>query len=100
MAVCQTVTVESATPDESTVEILTVSPSSPRPGVIVVAVEVRNRIVSGDGETLSPTLAISLNGGSDNTVPVESLSPGSQTAVSVELTNTPTGEVEVCAGVR
>lgn len=97
MATCTTVTVAEPEPDESTVVVDNVAARSPAPNQIVADVTLTNRITSGSGQQLSPAASITLNGGSEDFTDTVTLGPGESSTITVEFTDTPTGQVEVCA---
>lgn len=94
---CQTVNVQSA-PDESTASASIDSLSSPRPNEIVVDYTVSNTITSGNGETLSVPVSVTVDGAPLPTQSV-TVAPGGSQSDSVTATDAPAGQVTVCVEV-
>jgi hypothetical protein len=72
---------------------------SPEPGVVVAEATVTNTITAGDGESLTPTVEATLNGGSSVSETV-TIPAGGEATIEFEFTGAPEGEqAEVCVGV-
>jgi len=96
---CSTIQVQDE-PDESTLIIGDVSTTSPTPGVVVVEYLAINQITSGDGETITRDVVLTVDGSEVNRQS-ETVSPSQDTTQSVELTGlTPGSTVEVCVTVE
>ena len=96
MPACETITVDPEVEDVSVVEIRNVNFTSPNPESVQVRFSLVNVVESGQGETLSASVPITINGGSKSTVS-ETLGPG-ESAQFEESYPAPAGEVRVCVG--
>lgn len=84
--------------DNSTASVA-INNITPSPNEITGQYTVSNTIASGDGEILSPTVAITVNGDEVKTQEFV-LRPGELINANLSISDPPSGEVEVCVGVR
>lgn len=95
---CKTVTVEEAVNDTSDLYVRSINLSSNNPNEITVDITTKNEIIEGDGEHLSGTVHIELDGSEVETYTVD-LSPGATSSKTIQLNDVASGEREVCATV-
>ena len=82
-------------PDESELDVELSEVSSPEPGVVEIVWFVENQITSGDGESLSDSVSIEVDGGVYETVSV-SVSAGDIETFTTVIEGVAEGEREVC----
>lgn len=94
---CETVTVPEKDESEVVIQNVAFNPTDPR--TVNATIEVKNDIISGDGVSISPTLEITADGDEVVNEELSSIDPGLEQTFEVELTNLPTGSVEMCANL-
>lgn len=92
---CETVTVPEAVESEVVILNTAFNPTGPR--TVNAIVEITNNIISGGGESISRTLEITVNGDQVLNNQLTPIAPGVTQTFETELTNLPTGTVEMCA---
>lgn len=109
MASCGTLTVveESSTDDGSgessdvsQLNLQSVDRSSEVPNEITVNYTVQNQITSGDGQSLTATVDIELDGSKVEEDYLGQIAPGETPSGTVALTGVDSGDHEVCVSVR
>lgn len=94
---CETITIPESDGSELVILDTAFVPKAPR--TIDVAVELTNNIISGDGESISRTLEITANGEQVVNEQLAPIQPGITQTFEAELSNLPTGTVEMCANL-
>lgn len=96
---CKNVNVEEPTPDTSTTNLNLGSFASPSPNEVVVNYGVSNNVTSGNGESLSPTVVVSIDGTlvNDKTY---NLSPGQSVSENLTITDVNAGSRQICVEVQ
>lgn len=94
---CQTVTVTAE--DESELEITAVRVDELQPGTIEVETTIFNSIISGDGQTLTPRLKVTVGGSEEFNATLSRDVAANETYTHVvEIRNLqPANNIEVCA---
>lgn len=84
----------------SEAEVTSITATSTAPATIEAEAVVTNTATAGVGNTLSPTVEISINGGAAVASETVTIKPGESATVAAEFADTPTGsEIQVCGEV-
>lgn len=93
---CQTVTITAT--NRSRLNITNVSAVEIDPGVVEVGTAITNSVISGDGQTLTPTLEITVGGERVFNSSLQSIPPNGTINHMTEIQNVqPANNVEVCS---
>jgi len=84
----------------SEAEVTSITATSTAPATIEAEAVVTNTVTAGVGNTISPTVEISISGGAAVASETVTIKPGESATVAAEFADTPTGpDIQVCGEV-